>query len=93
MKHRKLRKKQPPCETGYWRKANKGIALSDYPDVDVSDVTFPTEIYVAYAVCRNCCGRREFIVDGSTQICHYCGKPMFRIGSKKYVLSNDQSGG
>ena len=75
-------------KTDYWREAEEGLALSDYPEVKDSDVAFPDTIFVAFAVCHKGCGRREFIVDRSTQICQYCSKMMFRIVSEEYCRSN-----
>jgi hypothetical protein len=63
--------------------------LEDYPEVE--DVDFPEEIYIAYAVCGKYCGNKEFIVDGQTQVCEYCGKQMFRTVVRKYVLSNTEN--
>ena len=80
-------------KTDYWREAGEGLHESDYPEVAEEDVSFPTEIFVAYAVCQKGCGRREFIVDGSTQICMYCGKSMFRIVSRKYILAPESEQG
>jgi hypothetical protein len=62
--------------------------MADYPDVEA--VEFPAEIYIAFAVCGNKCGHKEFIVDGSTQVCQYCGKLMFRTEVKKYRLAENQ---
>lgn len=62
--------------------------LKDYPAVN--DVQFPTQIYIAYAVCGKECGNKEFIVDGQSQVCQYCGKLMFRTDVKKYVLSVEE---
>ncbi|HET6382017.1 MAG TPA: hypothetical protein VFJ58_01390 [Armatimonadota bacterium] len=76
-------------ETHYWKKAGRGLREADYPEVDEASVTFPPTIGVAYAVCTKECGRAEFIVDGSTQICHYCGRSMFRIVSKLYRLEEE----
>ncbi|MDF2865631.1 MAG: hypothetical protein K0R72_440 [Clostridia bacterium] len=59
--------------------------LEEYPEV--SNIEFPKDIYIAYAVCSEKCGGREFIVDGSTQVCQYCGKLMFRTEVKKYSIS------
>lgn len=59
-------------------------SLDEYPEV--KDVDFPKEISIAYAVCSKTCGNREFIVDGQTQVCEYCGKLMFRTEVKKYIL-------
>jgi len=56
----------------------------DYPDPGA--VAFPETMPVAYAVCHPECGAREFIVDGSTQECQYCGGLMFRTEVREYVL-------
>lgn len=61
--------------------------LDEY--IKVSEVEFPQEIHVAYAVCSTACGAREFIVDGQTQVCQHCGRLMFRTEVKKYVLAPD----
>lgn len=73
-------------EREYWRKADQ--TLDVYPAVEDDLVQFPAEIPIAYAVCSKECGRAEFIVDGSTQICHYCGKMMFRTAVRKYRLDD-----
>lgn len=73
--------------TDYGRQAQDGFTESDYPEVAPEQVEFPNEIFIAFAVCHKGCGRSEFIVDGFTQICHYCGKMMFRIVSRKYTLA------
>jgi hypothetical protein len=65
----------------------EGYELKDYPEVE--QVDFPKEIHIAYAVCGRQCGNREFIVDGQTQVCQYCGKLMFRTEVKKYSLSDN----
>ena len=52
---------------------------------DVNDIAFPEEIPIAYAVCSKSCGNKEFIVDGQSQVCQYCGKLMFRTLVKEYV--------
>jgi len=44
---------------------------------------FPDEIEIALAGCR--CGHAEFIVDGSTQECQYCGSLMFRYETAPYT--------
>jgi hypothetical protein len=54
----------------------KNYPIGEYPEVD--EVKFPDEIAIAYAVCGKECGNREFIVDGQSQVCQYCGKLMFR---------------
>lgn len=59
--------------------------LEDYPEVE--NVDFPEEIYIAYAVCGKECGNREFIVDGQTQVCEYCGRQMLRTEVKNYVIA------
>jgi len=65
----------------------KAYPLEEYPEVD--NVEFPKEIYIAYAVCGKECGNREYIVDGQSQICQYCGKSLFRTEVKKYVISEE----
>ena len=79
-------------EAEYWRTAQAGITSDQYPDVPVGQTEFPREVYVAFAVCHKDCGRSEFIVDGSTQVCQHCGKMMFRIESNRYRLVEEQSG-
>lgn len=66
-----------------------GYPLEEYPDVDPSEIEFPKEIFIAYAVCGKQCGNSEFIVDGQTQICEYCKRNMFRTEVKKYILVDD----
>jgi len=58
--------------------------LAEYPEVE--PIEFPKEIEIAFAVCGKSCGNKEFIADGSSQVCQYCGKLMFRTEVKKYVL-------
>ena len=58
----------------------------DYPDV--SDITFPEIIAVAYAVCHPECGVAEFIVDGSTQECQQCGGLLFRSETTEYIRAD-----
>ncbi|WP_291571373.1 hypothetical protein [Clostridium sp. UBA4548] len=62
--------------------------IEDY--LEVEEVNFPKEIYIAFAVCGKECGNKEFIVDGQSQVCQYCGKLMFRIDSKKYVIDDNE---
>ncbi len=50
---------------------------------------FPERIPVAFAVCHPECGRREFIVDGSTQACQRCGGLMFRAETRWYWRDDD----
>jgi hypothetical protein len=69
--------------------ANKEVEFESYNPEDypqIEKVDFPEEIYIAYAVCGNECGSKEFIVDGQTQVCQHCGKLMFRTEVKKYVI-------
>ena len=66
------------------------INLEDYPKVDVNLIKFPKEIYIAFAVCRKECGNKEFIFDGETQVCEYCGHQMFRTEERKYLLIENQ---
>lgn len=72
------------ARTDYWREAESGLTLTDYPEIDDASVAFPDTVHIAYAVYHKGCGHREFIVDGSTQICYYCGKMMFRTAVKLY---------
>lgn len=69
-------------------KTFEAYPLEEYPEVDGID--FPKEIFVAYAVCGKECGNKEFIVDGQTQVCQYCGKLMFRTEVKKYLLGDNE---
>jgi hypothetical protein len=62
----------------------EGYSQEEYPEV--TKVKFPREIYIAYAVYGKSCGNIEFIVDGQSQVCQYCGKLMFRTEIKKYLL-------
>jgi RNA polymerase subunit RPABC4/transcription elongation factor Spt4 len=63
--------------------------LEEY--LEIKDVEFPKEIFVAFAVCGKSCGNMEFITDGQTQVCQYCGKLMFRTDVKKYVLFQEEN--
>lgn len=65
--------------------------LSDFPDVKPKDVAFPETIFVAFAVCTKQCRARQFIVDGSTQVCEYCGQNMFRTEVAEYELKKTKS--
>lgn len=73
----------------FWREASEGISLGDYPEINEEEIKFPHEIYVTYAVSVKECGFNEFIVDGGTQICYYCGKTMFRTAVRRYILAPD----
>ena len=64
----------------------EGYPLEDYIQVPDNSVEFPKDICIAYAVCSKSCGNTEFIVDGSSQVCQYCGKSLFRTDVKKYKL-------
>jgi hypothetical protein len=57
---------------------------SDPPIAEPTAPNFPKTIHVAFATCA--CGVREFIVDGSTQECQFCGGLMFRQESAEYEL-------
>lgn len=59
--------------------------LDQYIDI-TDDIDFPDKISIALAVCSKDCGNTEFIVDGSSQVCQYCGKLMFRTSVKDYKL-------
>lgn len=63
--------------------------LNEYMTVEEDQIIFPKEITVAYAVCSKECGNTEFIVDGSSQVCQYCGKSLFRVAVRKYTLTQD----
>lgn len=58
----------------------------DYPEAKPD---FPETVHVAYAVCHPNCGRKELIIDGSTQECQSCGQLMYRIDTKEYVLKDN----
>lgn len=62
--------------------------LEKYPEV--KEVSFPKELQIAYAVCSEECGRREFIVDGSSQVCQRCGKLMFRTEVRLYKFEEQK---
>lgn len=47
---------------------------------------FPKKILIAYAVCDVGCGQKEFIVDGGTQECQYCGSLMYRMETAEYEV-------
>ena len=70
------------------KKEFESYAMDQYPEV--IDKDFPTKISIAYAVCANECGNAEFIVDGQSQVCQYCGKLMFRTLVSEYKLTNEQ---
>ena len=61
----------------------EGYPREEYLEVPEGSVEFPKEICIAYAVCSNNCGNAEFIVDGSSQVCQYCGRLLFRTEVKK----------
>jgi len=63
----------------------RAYRLNDYPSV--GSIRFPKELHIAYAVCGKKCGNKEFIVDGQSQVCQYCGRLMFRTKVKKYIPS------
>ena len=49
-------------ESEYWREAQKGLEIDDYPDVAEDSIDFPQGIFVAFAVCKKECGNQEFTV-------------------------------
>jgi hypothetical protein len=56
----------------------------DYPEP--ASVAFPPTLPIAFAVCHPECGASEFLVDGSSQECEYCGGSLFRTETREYVL-------
>ena len=56
---------------------------------EVTNVSFPDELTVSYAVCHPQCGKEEYIVEGSTQECQRCGGLMFRTEFAQYKLVRD----
>ena len=72
---------------GQYMKAKPRAKISEYPIVKPEDVCFPQTIPVAFAVCTKKCGGRQFIVDGSTQVCEHCGQNMFRTEVAEYKLT------
>ncbi|HBT64026.1 MAG TPA: hypothetical protein DEB10_05125 [Ruminococcaceae bacterium] len=60
-----------------------------YPQVVSGSIRFPCKILITYAVCRKDCGNAGLIVEGSTDICEYCGRHMLHTYIKKYVLAQD----
>lgn len=73
-------------EQRYSEKAGISFEESDYPEVDEKNVAFPEYVPVAYAVSVTECGHAEFIVEGSAQICAYCGTLMYRVATRWYRL-------
>lgn len=62
----------------------KAYPLAQYQEL--GKIAFPRELPVAFAVCSKKCGARQFIVDGGTQVCEYCGRLMFRVEVATYAL-------
>jgi hypothetical protein len=60
--------------------------MDEYPSV--KEIKFPNEIHIAFAVCGKECGNKEFIVDGQSQVCQYCGRLMFRTEIEKYIIES-----
>lgn len=52
-------------------------------------IAFPHELPVALAVCSKKCGARQFIVDGSTQVCEFCGRSLFRVEVATFTLKRE----
>ena len=70
----------------------RNLARLDEEPLDYDEevtAAFPGRISVAFAVCHPECGRREFIVDGSTQACQRCGGLMFRTEARWYRREPD----
>lgn len=65
--------------------------LDQYIKIREDDISFPEEIEISLAVCSEKCGNIEFIVDGSSQVCQYCGKLMFRTATKTYAIKQKES--
>jgi hypothetical protein len=61
----------------------KAYSVREYQEP--GKIEFPRELPVAFAVCSKKCGSRQFIIDGSTQVCEYCGRLMFRVEVATYV--------
>ena len=59
----------------------------DYEEIET--VSFPEQVAISYAVCHPECGRKEYIVEGSTQECQSCGGIMFRTESSLYKRVKD----
>ena len=57
----------------------------DYPEP--AGVTFPATLPISFAVCHPECGASEFLVDGASQECEYCGGSLFRTETREYVLN------
>jgi hypothetical protein len=70
------------------RELLESYEMEEYPEAD--SVEFPKELNIAFAVCGKECGNKEFIVDGQSQVCQYCGKLMFRTSVKRYALDEVQ---
>lgn len=51
---------------------------------------FPEKLWIAFAICTNKCQNKEFIVDGSSQVCKYCGDALFRIKSEGYKINDNK---
>ncbi len=66
----------------------EAYSLDEYPEVN--NLVFPRELTIAYAVCGKSCGNKEFVVDGQTQVCQYCGKLMFRTETKTYNIKDSK---
>ena len=59
---------------------------------EVANIAFPDELTISYAVCHPECGKKEYIVDGSTQECQSCGGLMFRAESWLYKRVGNERG-
>ena len=84
-----------PNERGEFRRHLASLARwhaepMDYPILN--NIDFPERLTVAHAVCHPECGAKEFIVEGSTQECQYCGGLMFRTKNAEYRRTRATSG-
>ena len=56
----------------------------------MDNIIFPEKLWIAFAICTYKCKNKEFIVDGSSQVCKCCGDFLFRIKSEKYLLNDNK---
>ena len=54
-------------------------------DYEELECIYPENLSIAFAVCHPDCASCQFIVEGGTQECQYCGSHMFRLSSAKYT--------
>ena len=79
------------CQRNTFSMHLRSLARYNKEPMDYPDFTrpFPDRIHVAFAVCHPECGVEEFIVDGSTQECQYCGGHLFRQETQEYSRIDD----